>query len=167
MVDATRALLAERPVERITVRDVAERAGHHHRFVAAWFGGKAGLLMAVVDQLVRDMPPPGQPLAESGRLGSGAVQAVHVLNWLVANHPEVFDDRSETPLIDKLADAYRAEGVDADHARSLAQLIALSTAGFVVFGRALGVAPDDVRRLHELQTRMVAMLAAERSPGGG
>jgi AcrR family transcriptional regulator len=44
-------LLAERGMPRVTVREVAERAGVQPALVNYYFGGKAGLLRAVVDQV--------------------------------------------------------------------------------------------------------------------
>ena len=52
MVAATRDLLGERSAELITIRDVAEASGHHHRFVQAWFGGQGALLRVVFGALV-------------------------------------------------------------------------------------------------------------------
>ena len=54
MIDATIRLLQDRTPDQITVRDVALAAGHHHRFVQAWFGGKVGLLRAAFDRLLED-----------------------------------------------------------------------------------------------------------------
>ncbi len=165
LIDATIELLAERPVDRITVRDVGERAGHHHRFVAAWFGGKAGLLAAVFEHMLRALPQPGQTLTESGDIHPRARQAVHVLNWLVANHPETFADRTETPLVDAVAAAYGALGLGESDARLLAQLIVAAAAGFVLFGGVLGLQPGDLARLYELQMRMVGLIAADPQHG--
>ena len=52
-LDATILLLQDRSPDQITVRDVAQASGHHHRFVQAWFGGKVGLLREAFDRLRR------------------------------------------------------------------------------------------------------------------
>ena len=50
---AARALMAERGLPRVTVREVAERAGVQPALVNYYFGGKDGLLQAVVDDLTQ------------------------------------------------------------------------------------------------------------------
>ncbi|MDW3215546.1 MAG: TetR family transcriptional regulator [Ilumatobacteraceae bacterium] len=158
MIDATLELLADRPVEHITVREVAERSGHHHRFVAAWFGGKAGLFKAVFEQLVRQLAPTGRMLTESGHIDPRAEQVVQLLNWLVANHPEAFADRAETPLVDAMAAAHVAMGIADDDARLLAQLVLAATVGVILFGNVLGLQPGDAARLYEMQMQMATAL---------
>ena len=57
LLQAARALLAQRGLPRVTVREVARRAGVQPALVNYYFGGKAGLLRAVVDRVaagVRD-----------------------------------------------------------------------------------------------------------------
>ncbi|MHC4165029.1 MAG: TetR/AcrR family transcriptional regulator [Planctomycetota bacterium] len=51
LLQAARDLLAERGMPRVTVREVAERAGVQPAMVNYYFGGKAGLLRAVVDEV--------------------------------------------------------------------------------------------------------------------
>lgn len=49
LLDAARDLMAERGLPRVTVREVAERAGLQPGLVNYYFGGKDGLVQAVVD----------------------------------------------------------------------------------------------------------------------
>ena len=51
LLQAARELLAERGMPRVTLREVAERAGVQPALVNYYFGGKAGLLRAVVDEV--------------------------------------------------------------------------------------------------------------------
>ena len=51
LLQATRDLLAERGMPRVTLREIAERAGVQPALVNYYFGGKAGLLRAVVDEV--------------------------------------------------------------------------------------------------------------------
>ena len=51
LLQATRDLLAERGMPRVTLREVAERAGVQPALVNYYFGGKAGLLRSVVDEV--------------------------------------------------------------------------------------------------------------------
>ena len=51
LLQAARELLAERGMPRVTLREVAKRAGVQPALVNYYFGGKAGLLRAVVDEV--------------------------------------------------------------------------------------------------------------------
>jgi len=51
LLSAARGLLAERGLPRVTVREVAERAGVQPALVSYYFGGKEGLLRAVVSEV--------------------------------------------------------------------------------------------------------------------
>jgi TetR/AcrR family transcriptional regulator len=51
LLRATRGLLAERGLPRVTVREVAERAGVQPALVSYYFGGKEGMLRAVVSEV--------------------------------------------------------------------------------------------------------------------
>ncbi len=50
LLKATRDLIIEKGLPRITVREVAERAGVGTALVSYYFGGKAGLLRAIIDK---------------------------------------------------------------------------------------------------------------------
>ena len=122
MVDATIRLLQERSPEQITVRDVAEESGHHHRFVQAWFGGKVGLFRAVFDRMteasaerIRSQAPLAQPFGPDVRI------AVALMNWIVAAEPGSLDGPRPTPIIDEVAETYRRQfGLDGEVARLMA-----------------------------------------------
>ena len=62
LLDAARAVFAERGYDGATVRAIAERAGVDAAMVNHWFGGKEGLFVAALD-LPAD---PGAVLAEAG-----------------------------------------------------------------------------------------------------
>ncbi|MFP5489046.1 MAG: TetR/AcrR family transcriptional regulator [Acidimicrobiia bacterium] len=160
MIAAAIELLAERPVERITVRDVAERAGHHHRFVSAWFGGKAGLFLAVLEQQLRDRVP-GSTILSTGEIDASTVQLVQVVSWLITNHPELFAGRTETPLIDAMTEFYGERGLPPDDARLYSKLVIAGVAGFVLLEPVLDLRADDLGRLVELQWRMLDALGGE------
>src|SRR4029079_12017182 len=88
MIEATARLLRERQPDQITVRDIAQASGHHHRFVQAWFGGKVGLFRATFDRMIHESAEQvGAPLER--RTGfEPDLQAIAVLmNWLVAADP--------------------------------------------------------------------------------
>lgn len=53
LIDATSALLAETGPTRVTVRDIADRAGVNKGQIHHYFGGKQGLIEATVRQLAK------------------------------------------------------------------------------------------------------------------
>jgi AcrR family transcriptional regulator len=55
LLKAARDLLAERGLPRVTVREVAERAGVQPALVSYYFGGKDGLLRAVVTEVAAEV----------------------------------------------------------------------------------------------------------------
>lgn len=158
MVDAAVELLGERPADRITVRDVAERAGHHHRFVATWFGGKIGLFRAAFEQMTVSTASTFRLPTGSEVIGDEAVRLVQLMNWLVANDPIVLSVPRETPLLDMISAAYQQMGIGGDDARLLAQRLIAAITSFVLFAGPLGVVGDDIRRHLELERRIVARL---------
>ena len=60
ILDATMRLLQERSPGDISLRDVATEAGHGHRLIVEWFGGKGGLFAAVLERLFRDLAASGE-----------------------------------------------------------------------------------------------------------
>lgn len=70
LLDAARALVAERGVEGVSVVEVGRRAGVSHSLINAYFDGKAGLIAA----LVRDFNAP--QVARSREIAEGPGGAV-------------------------------------------------------------------------------------------
>ncbi|MEZ5238502.1 MAG: hypothetical protein R2716_05980 [Microthrixaceae bacterium] len=105
MLAATVELLVERPPEKVTIRDVAEASGHHHRFVQSWFGGKVPLFRAAFDRLSLETADGVSEDLSGSQLGERSVGLAWLLNWLVAADPGASED-SPTPLIDRVSRIY-------------------------------------------------------------
>lgn len=165
MVDATLELLRDRSPDALTVREIAERAGHHHRFVAGWFGSKAGLLRTTFDQmasalatdLVLDAPPPDVgPRPEVVRL-------LRLLNWLATHDPQTFDDDRPTPLVDRIAETYATQfGLPGDLARLSAQRLSGYFVLTVLYPGPFGVRPEDFDAQLALEARIVRCLVEDQ-----
>ena len=169
MLGATVELLTERRPEDITVRDVAAASGHHHRFVQAWFGGKVGLFRAAFDRMSAELAShiPEELRGES--LDQRALGLARLLNWLIAADPDSMAGSRETPVIDRVGEVYEAElGLDPETARLVATRTVAASISFLLFADVLGLGPDDVRRVAELDRHMVGLLAATpASPAPG
>jgi len=168
MVAAAAELLREHPPEAITVRDVAGRAGHHHRFVAAWFGGKAGLFLEAFDRLAIEATSAVGFPAVRASIAPEVARVARLMNWLVANDPSAFADRRATPLIDRVTRIYVENlGLELELARLAAQRVIAGAISIVLFPEPLGVGPDDVGRHIELEVRVARLLkeSADRESG--
>jgi AcrR family transcriptional regulator len=166
MVSATVRLLHERSPDQITVRDVAEAAGHHHRFVQAWFGGKVGLLRAAFDRLLEDLAQSiNKPHEPNVGFRREVFIAASLMNWLMAIDPESLDHPRPTPIIDRISDIYRAQfGLDDELARLMGLRLVGGALSVILFGAALGISSEDVNALRRLEFEVAGLLAKARTP---
>lgn len=167
MVDATVRLLHERGPDQITVRDVAEASGHHHRFVQAWFGGKVGLFRAAFDRIVDEEAQRIRPAFPTGAaLGPEASLAATLMNWLVAADPDVFDRPRETPILDRVTEMYHETfGLDLATARLMALRVVAASTAAALFPSPLGIGDGDLAAMVELERELAQLLAdARREP---
>ncbi|MEO8696325.1 MAG: helix-turn-helix domain-containing protein [Acidimicrobiales bacterium] len=161
MVDATIRLLQDRSPEQITVRDIAEAAGHHHRFVQAWFGGKAGLLRAVFDRLLEDVARgiPSPLVARDGFTREVRTAAL-LMNWLMAAEPGSLDAPRPTPIVDRVIAVYRNEfGLDENLARLMALRLVGGAVSVILFSGPLGITQDDLPALIQLEVDLARLMA--------
>jgi AcrR family transcriptional regulator len=165
MIAATVRLLNERGPEQITVRDVAEAAGHHHRFVQAWFGGKVGLLRAAFDRLLEEVAQSiRDPLSPQWGFRREVHTAAVLLNWLIAVDPDSLDHPRPTPIIDRVSDIYRSEfHLDDSLARLMALRLVCGALAAILFGAALGITPNDLLALRKLELDIAGLLARSQS----
>jgi AcrR family transcriptional regulator len=76
---AARDILAERGYEALTMTAISQQSGVNRALVSYYFGGKAGLLTALVDTLFQD---PGVGLVEEIRAAPrGAERVERFLDW--------------------------------------------------------------------------------------
>ena len=165
MIDATIRLLQDRSPDQITVRDVAQAAGHHHRFVQAWFGGKVGLLRATFDRLleeaVRGIPSPF--VARDGFTREVRTAAL-LMNWLMAADPGSLDSPRPRPIVDRVVEIYRSEfDFDDDLARLMAMRLVSSATSIILFSGPLGITDDDLPALMQLEIDIARLLSRSRA----
>lgn len=162
MVDATVELLEERSPDDVTIRDIAGRCGHHHRFVAGWFGSKVGLFRVAFDRMAETVAD-GFVL-EVPRGGTGPrppiVRLLQLMNWLAIHDPEPRPDDRATPLIARVSQAYETQfGMSAELARLSAQRLTGYFLLTVLYPGPLGVRPADFQAHLELEARIVRALS--------
>jgi AcrR family transcriptional regulator len=165
MVEATIRLLQDRSPEQITVRDIAEASGHHHRFVQAWFGGKVGLLRAVFDRLLADVASGiPSPLVPREGFSREVRTAAMLMNWLMAAEPGCLDAPRPTPIVDRVIAVYRNEfGLDDDLARLMALRLVGGAISVILFSGPLGITKDELPALIQLEMDLARLVARSRA----
>lgn len=164
MVVATVALLRERGPEHVTVRDVAEASGHHHRFVQAWFGGKVALFRAAFDRMLEERATSMDEGLAIVAFDDDLVTIVGLMNWLIAADPTALDGPRATPILDRMVEVYRNDfGLDGATARLMALRMISATIAGILFPGALGIEGDDISDIAMLEREMASLLAKARA----
>lgn len=163
MLTATVELLHRRTPDQITVREIAEASGHHHRFVQAWFGGKVGLFRAAFDRMTEQTAArvTGRPVSTGG-FAPGTRSLVILMNWLVAADPQSLNGARPTPVVDRLAEVYRDIGLEVDVARLMALRFVAAATAAILFEGPFGLTDDDVSKLADLEFEFAELLARSR-----
>jgi AcrR family transcriptional regulator len=167
MVEATVKLLRERPPEQITVRDIAEASGHHHRFVQAWFGNKVGLFRAAFDRMLEARAEGmAGTILPGGMLDADLQAIVRLMNWLVATDPASLEGPRTTPILDRLVEIYRDQyGFSQDMARLMALRVVSASIAGLLFPGPLGITSDDIGAIGRLERRLAELLAESIARG--
>ncbi|MCD9622798.1 TetR/AcrR family transcriptional regulator [Rhabdothermincola salaria] len=163
MVQATVGLLHEMGPDQITVRAISERAGHHHRFVSEWFGGKAGLYRAALESMLADMTRDLAPFAPDGAGIPGDIRiVVQVINWLTIIAPEMLDGPADGFLRQRIVTPFVEDlGLDPEVADLLARRVVAWVFGVVLFGDIIGIDDEAFAELRRLEVRMALLLAQD------
>jgi AcrR family transcriptional regulator len=155
MLRAARELLEDRDPDTLTVREIAERAGHHHRFVQDWFGGKAGLYLEVMNEMSLELAEAVEIRPPNARPDPRVVRAVRMLSWLTANAPEIVGGDRMRPLVNRMASFYQDRfGVEYEKAQLLARHAVLVITGYVLFKDSFGLSDEDYPELVSIQFRL-------------
>jgi AcrR family transcriptional regulator len=163
MVEATVELLRSTPPDRITVRAVAEQAGHSHYLIGGWFGSKSGLLRAALDYLVGRIPIQILPLdAAAPGIAADTRVAMQLIAWLAVNDLDRNTDPPTKVFRDALYERYITVGGFApDLADLLARRSTASILALAIFADALGFNDATLAELRVLEQRQTMLLAAE------
>jgi AcrR family transcriptional regulator len=165
MVAATLRLLQDHSPDQITVRDVADASGHHHRFVQAWFGGKVGLFRAAFEGMLQDAAGRIQrPFVPTEGFRKDLRAAVGLMNWMMAADPGALDSPRPTPIIDQIATIYREDfSLDDDVARLMALRVVGVAISAMLFAGPMGIRPGDVPALTTLELELAQLLSKARA----
>ncbi len=170
LIEAAAALSAERGSGRVTVRDIAVRAGVNATFVHRYFGSKQNLMRAAVqraqDRLAARIEEVPDVVEGAAAIVHATLQERELLATLVrATLDGVFDDiPAENPAMERLLGRFRSEaarrgGSGPHDPRIVVTCLSAATVGYALLGdfirQGTGMAdlPDD-----EVEGLLVAVL---------
>lgn len=164
MVEAAIHLLRERPAEQISIRDIAEESGHHHRFVQSWFGGKVALMRAAFEQLTEDAADGLEAPLDRGQFSEDVRISTSLMNWLVAADPHALDGPRPTPIIDRITEIYVTScSLKPDLARLMALRVVAGSISALLFPDSLGLNDGDLPALARLEAKLADLLARDEA----
>ncbi len=160
VLNATLELLRDHDPESITVRDIAERSGHHHRFIQDWFGGKTHLFAEAFQELNVEIA--GMitfDVSGASYPNENIVKSVKLMNWLTANDPALVTGERMRPVVTRVQNMYQDRfGIDPSTARLLAQRIMFLVTGVVLFAEVFGLENVDIPQQMALEFDMARRL---------
>lgn len=148
LIAAGRRLIADRPFESISNRDVAELAGCNHGLITLYFGTKTGLFTKVLHDIVGEL---GAAVASGATVATLAEMPVMTMYWrLLASLLGAGLDpdqaiASGTPVVEAIVQRSSAmTGLSLDDSRAFASTVILMMGGYHVFGDVYrqGMAPN-------------------------
>lgn len=131
LVEAARALFAEKGYDGVSVTDIGRRAGVSHSLINAYFDGKAGLLYAMVEEINAGQLPrataaaaaAGPPLerlravlnvsAEADLADPQVLRVLHAYSWTWSDETEARNREARAAFhapVARLIDEGRARG---------------------------------------------------------
>ena len=160
--DASLALLLENHPEVLTVRDIAERAGVHIRYIPDYFGGKAELFASIYPRVAAEAAEfirfPFAAAVANG-IAPQIVRHARLAIWLSSNHPHgvpmtdrPLQIRLQTTLIEQF-------GIDDATARIESERLIALVIVLAAFPDVVSPEPIDVQAHIALEMNMLAAYA--------
>jgi AcrR family transcriptional regulator len=140
LLGAASDLFAEFGPARVSVRQIATRAGVNHGLVHYYFGSKAGLLAAVLDRTAADV---ADELAQADgaalvtRSDSAVVRHTRILAHVILNADDPAAIQHEFPTQRKLVAGMKQRGLPDPAARERAAQVSALVLGWHLFGEFL------------------------------
>lgn len=173
LIAAATELLAERGPKDVSVREIARRAGVNHGLVHHYFGSKAGLVTAVLDDLAQRTADLATPDAPGPNLAFFAAEGfdlhLRVLARLLLDGAAPPRFQSAFPFVDHLAGLGRDQyGLDAATAQRRATQAVAMLLGWMMFEPWLisagGFDAADTERLRAELMLALPLFAAKELP---
>jgi AcrR family transcriptional regulator len=175
LVEAARALFAERGPGAVSLRDIARRAGVNHGLIHHYIGSRDDLLRLVfdrsTDQARQQVEGAGDVAAALGALrslGEGSSDYSRLLAWALLEGHDPADFHGRSAALDAVA---RAGGEDSHELRVALAMAMVQTLGWKLFGDyarlAAGLDEDDPEAVRGDVEALVDRLVTEASATTG
>jgi len=148
IVAATLEILDTTPPQDVTIRQVAEKSGHHHRLIVEWFGGKHELFAVAFETIFRSLIESGE-LFDSGIASRTDVKKGFLLFNYGQMHDPEFTRRAQTGFVlgQMEKQIARQRNLSLDEARIAARQLAVHTVARSLFATFFGLSDDDLTRI--------------------
>jgi len=166
IVTSTMRLLLDNRPEELTIRDITESVGLHHRYIPDYFGGKAELLAMIYPQVAQEAADAVTfPFAPSG-VHPNIIRMARLAVWLSANHPNGVP-HAERPLQERITALLREQfGLTEDLAELVFQRLVASVVALAAFPDAVSPNPIDVGKHIELEMNLLGAYRATNNTSG-
>lgn len=159
--EAALELLIDHDPNGLTIREIAESAGVHHRYIPDYFGGKAELLASIypiaIDEAVNVFKWP----MTHKIVGPTVIRVARLAIWLSTNHPAGVP-HTERKLFHRLqaimSDSYH---LDSATAALVAERLIASVIMIAAFPDVISPGPVDLEAHMALEVKIVSLLAQQ------
>lgn len=157
--EATVTLLLETEPDALTVRDIAEHAGVHFRYIPDYFGGKAELFASiyarVADEAAAVLTFPFAAAVSKG-INPKIVRLARLAVWLSVNHPSGVP-ASDRPIQHRLEHIVIEQfGIDRETAKIIAERLIALVIVLAAFPDVVTSEPINVQAHITLELNMLA-----------
>jgi AcrR family transcriptional regulator len=160
--DATISLLLENHPEALTVREIAEVAGVHYRYIPDYFGGKAELFASIYSRVAQEAADQLQfPFAAALTDGVDRriIRLARLALWLSSNHPDGVPI-SDQPMRHQLEQILVGQfGIDPDSAVLVAERLMALVIVLAAHPDVVNPSGINVQAHINLELQMLAALA--------
>lgn len=157
--DAALTLLLENHPDALTVRDIANLAGTHFRYIPDYFGGKAELLASIYPRVANEAAEfltfPFAAAVVNG-ISPQIVRHARLAIWLSSNHPDGVP-ATERPLQHRLTETLINQfGIDDAIAKIVSERLIALVIVLAAFPDVVTPEPIDVQAHITLEMNMLA-----------
>lgn len=164
IVAATIELLKTKGPQDITLREIANESGHHHRMIVEWFGGKGGLFNAVAVEVFAKLIESGEIFTLDVALRDEVRLVFDIFNYMQMHHTEIVKQFQSGFVVNTIEQRLvDFQGWDRAEASFLAKRFAVQTIGLVLFREFFGISDEEAQRIIAEEFVRVSRL---HPPGG-
>jgi AcrR family transcriptional regulator len=148
IVAATLEILDTTPPQDVTIRQVAEKSGHHHRLIVEWFGGKNELFAIAFETIFRRLIETGELYGDRIASRADVKKGFLLFNYGQMHDPE-FTRRARTGFVVSEMERHIASqrNLSPEQAKLAARQLAIYTLGRSLFAPFFDLTEDDLTKI--------------------